>query len=52
MKIYVARIYIEDGYVELPPTTNYLQALKDKEQLNKDYKALYIEKARIYTYEY
>lgn len=52
MTIYIARIYLEDEYIELAPTTSFAQALKDKEQLNKDYEGLYIEKAKIYKYEY
>ena len=51
MTIYVARIYLEDEYVELAPTTSFAQALKDKDELNNEYEGLYIEPAKIYTYE-
>lgn len=52
MKLYVARIYLEDEYVELAPTTSFAQALLDKQKLNDEYEGLYIEPAKIYTYEY
>lgn len=51
MTIYIARIYLEDEYIELAPTTSFAQALKDKDTLNKEYEGLYIEPAKIYTYE-
>lgn len=51
MILYVARIYLEDEVVEMPPTSSFAQALEDKMHLNREYEGLYIQEAKIYTYE-
>lgn len=51
MKVYQAKIVLEDGIVEMPQRATWVEALKDKIYLNKEYEGLYTEEAHIYTYE-
>lgn len=52
MTIYIAKIFLEDECVEMPPTSSFAQALEDKIKLNEEYKGLCIQEAKIYTYEF
>jgi hypothetical protein len=40
MEIYVARIQLEDGVVEMPQRTHYSDALADVKVLNETYKGI------------
>jgi hypothetical protein len=50
MTIYISKIQLEDGIVEMPQRTHYSEALADLKLLNETYKTISCGKAYIRTY--